>query len=135
MAVNQTVNWKSVRSLMAERVSAGSMGWWPFGWAKKDKADSTVHIKGTRAWLSELQEACERNHDSPAEAHIRIRHMQVEWTDAHREGDLDLELFEGLERRSFRLLMADGPDWLALLDNLDFWKPGWRPDSELKDSD
>ncbi len=102
------------------------MGWWPF--TKKKSADSgeNLHIKGTKVWIEELQQACERNYDSPTGGHMLIREMQVEWGDAHRDGDLDKELFEGLERRAFHLLRADGKDWITLLDDLEFWKPGWR---------
>lgn len=114
---------------------AAVMGWWRFGRKPGEEVDSTIHVRGTRVWLQELQEVCERNFDTPAEAQRQIRQMQLEWTEAHREGDLALELFEGLERRCFRLLMSEGPEWLALLDDIGFWKPGWRPEHEVEDSD
>ena len=52
--------------------------------------------------------------------------MQVEWIEAHGRGDLDAGLLEGLDRRAFRLLRADGEEWLRWLDDEEFWKPGWR---------
>ena len=64
-----------------------------------------------------------------------IREMQIEWSDAHQDGDIGEELFEGLERRSFHLLRAQGKDWINLLDNLEFWKPGWRAEGERSDED
>ena len=116
------------------------MGWWPFSRSKSSAEPSSSqldnpHIKGTRVWIEELQQACERNYDSPTSGHMLIREMQVEWGDAHRDGDLGKELFEGLERRSFHLLRAEGKDWINLLDDLEFWKPGWRAEGERSDED
>jgi len=116
------------------------MGWWPFSRSKssgKSSSDSldNPHIKGTSVWIEELQQACERNYSIPAGGHILIREMQVEWSNTHRDGDIGQELFEGLERRAFHLLRAEGEDWIKLLDNLDFWKPGWRAEGERSDED
>jgi len=36
---------------------------------------------------------------------------------------------EGLESRAFRLLTCTDKEWLAWLDNLDFWKAGWKPEN------
>ena len=43
------------------------MKWWPFGKGTKNrqKYDSEIHIKGTRVWLQNLQEICEKNFASP----------------------------------------------------------------------
>ena len=55
-----------------------------------------------------------------------VRHIQIEWTDAHSEGEVDDALLEGLDRRAIRLLRASDDEWLKWLDDDDFWKPGWR---------
>ncbi len=55
-----------------------------------------------------------------------VREMQIEWLDAHTEGEVDEALLNGLNRRAIRLLRADADEWLKWLDNDDFWKPGWR---------
>ena len=41
-------------------------------------------------------------------------------------GEVDEALFEGLQRRSERLLESEGEEWLAWLDDEAFWNPGWR---------
>tara|TARA_B100001146_G_scaffold46433_1_gene39929 strand:+ start:2223 stop:2399 length:177 start_codon:yes stop_codon:yes gene_type:complete len=51
--------------------------------------------------------------------------MQVEWRDAHEEGEVDDALLQGLDRRAFRLLRADESEWVRWLDEDGFWKPGW----------
>ena len=51
--------------------------------------------------------------------------MQIEWTDAHSEGEVDDALLDGLDRRALRLLRASDDEWLKWLDDDDFWKPGW----------
>ena len=116
------------------------MGWWPFSRSKSSAEPSSSqldnpHIKGTKVWIEELQQACERNYNSPTSGHMLIREMQIEWSDAHQDGDIGEELFAGLERRSFHLLRAEGKDWINLLDDLEFWKPGWRADAERSDED
>ncbi len=116
------------------------MGWWPFSRSKSSAEPSSSqldnpHIKGTKVWIEELQQACERNYNSPTSGHMLIREMQIEWSDAHQDGDIGEELFAGLERRSFHLLRAEGKDWINLLDDLEFWKPGWRADGERSDED
>lgn len=116
------------------------MGWWPFSRSKSSTEPSSSqldnpHIKGTRVWIEELQQACERNYNSPTSGHMLIREIQIEWSDAHQDGDIGEELFAGLERRSFHLLRAEGKDWINLLDDLEFWKPGWRAEGERSDED
>ena len=103
------------------------MGWWPFKRKRKVIIDD-VHIKGTRYWLTELREVCERHFDNHAEGQRRILQMQVEWRTANAEDEVDAELLQGLDRRAYRLLKADGEAWLAWLDNEEFWQPGWRGD-------
>ncbi len=55
--------------------------------------------------------------------------MQVEWHDAMEEGVLSGPNREGLEARAFRLLSCSDDEWIYWLDNLDFWKSGWKPAS------
>ena len=104
-----------------------SMGWWPFKRQKKPLIDDP-HIKGTRVWLTDLRELCELCFDNHVEGQRRIAEMQIEWKDASTEGEVEKELLEGLERRAFRLMRANAEDWLAWLDNEEFWQPGWRGD-------
>ena len=74
------------------------MGWWPFSRKSDDtKPSHNVHIKGTRVWIQELQQACEKYYNLPPQAHSVIREMQIEWGDAYRNGDINKELFDGLE--------------------------------------
>jgi hypothetical protein len=107
------------------------MGWWPFG--KKSTTSRPVVndplLKDTRTWISELRDICEMNFDQPEEARRQIRQMQVEWRDAMEEGMLNPSNREGLESRAFRLLTCTDKEWLAWLDNLDFWKAGWKPEN------
>ena len=103
------------------------MGWWPFK-RKERPLNDDLHIKGTRVWLTELRELCEIHFDNHAEGQRRISQMQIEWKTAHVEQEVDDELLEGLERRAYRLLRANATDWLAWLDNDEFWQPGWRGD-------
>ncbi|MGB0236190.1 MAG: hypothetical protein ACPG81_00705 [Poseidonia sp.] len=103
------------------------MGWWPF--RKKTASTDTNDpiLKDTRTWLAELRDACEMNFDQPEEARRLIRHMQVEWKEAMDRGDMAPSLREGLESRAFRLLNCTDKEWLGWLDNLNFWKAGWKP--------
>ena len=106
------------------------MKWWPFGKGAKSpqKYDSEIHIKGTRVWLQNLQDICEKNFDSPTNGKRLIREMQIEWKDAAKRKEIDEDLIEGLDRRAFYLLKADDQEWSELLDNLKFWRPGWKVD-------
>ena len=110
------------------------MGWWPFKRKVKVIA-SDPHMRSARMWLQELQEACERNFDNHVEGQRSVRQLQVEWTDAFSESEISSELREGLDRRAFRLLRADGEEWLRWLDDESFWSPGWRIDDGAPASD
>tara|TARA_B100001996_G_scaffold368421_1_gene340915 strand:+ start:3242 stop:3562 length:321 start_codon:yes stop_codon:yes gene_type:complete len=104
------------------------MKWWPF--KKKEKIiQEDPHIKGTHLWLQELREVSEKNFDNHSEGQRLIRQMQVQWTDAHKNGEVSDELLSGLDRRAFRLLRSDSEEWLKWLDNEDFWMPGWGVES------
>jgi len=105
------------------------MGWWPF--KRKAPIQADPLLKGTREWLQDLREICERNFDMPEEARRRIRHMRIEWRDEYSKGEINETLYDGLEKRAFRLLEPDDEQWLRWLDDLDFWRPGWRPNQNL----
>ena len=100
------------------------MGRWPFK-RKSGSFDNEPHIRGSRLWIQDLREVCGLCFDNRAEGQRRIRQMQVEWRDAHAEGEVDDALLQGLDRRAFRLLRADESEWVRWLDEDGFWKPGW----------
>ena len=54
--------------------------------------------------------------------------MAGEWKDANSDGIMDDSLFEGLNMRAYRLLNCRDDEFSDWLDNLNFWKPGWRPE-------
>lgn len=111
------------------------MGWWPFGRkAKTNRAPvSDPLLKDNRILISELRDACELNFDNPEEARRQIRRMQVEWSDAAQHGILSDVNRSGLDARAFRLLTCEDREWMAWLDNLEFWKPGWKPEVDDED--
>jgi len=84
------------------------------------------HIRGTRMWIQDLREMCEKSFDNHTEGQLKVREIQIEWTDAHKEGEITDALLEGLDRRSFRLLRSDSNEWLEWLDDENFWSPGWK---------
>ena len=89
--------------------------------------------KDGRTWLLELRDACERNFDNPEEAKRLIRQMQVDWDDCRNKGTLSSVNKKGLESRAYRLLAANDKEWLQWLDDLEFWKVGWRPCNDEED--
>ncbi|HIF45992.1 MAG TPA: hypothetical protein EYQ73_04245 [Candidatus Poseidoniales archaeon] len=103
------------------------MGWWPFKSKAKANRIPDVILRDTRSWLTDLQEACERNFDAPEEARRQIRQMAGEWKDANDKGIMADSLLEGLELRAYRLINCDDEEFTHWLDNLGFWQPGWRP--------
>lgn len=54
--------------------------------------------------------------------------MAGEWKDANKDGVMEDSLLEGLNMRAFRLLNCGDDEFSDWLDNLNFWKPGWRPE-------
>ena len=110
------------------------MSWWPFSRKRSDSFVDDPHIKGSRMWLIELQEVCEKQYQNSAARQALVREMQVEWTEAHKRGEISDNLFEGLDRRAFRLLRATPDEWLRWLDDIEFWKPGWRGDDGAPNS-
>ena len=100
------------------------MGWWPF--KRKERGFvNEPHIKGSRMWIQDLREACERFFDNRVEGQEEVRRIRREWQSAHSEGEVAEPLAEGLDRRADRLLGANDSEWGELLNDEDFWKPGW----------
>ncbi len=69
------------------------MSWWPFSRKRSDRFVDNPHIKGSRMWLIELQETCEREYQNPAAGQALVREMQIEWTEAHQRGEISDDLF------------------------------------------
>lgn len=100
------------------------MRWWPF--KRKSKAFvNEPHIKGSRIWIQDLREVCERCFDDRAEGQKAVLEIRIEWQNAHSEGELLGNLSDGLDRRASKLLEANDAEWNTLLNDEDFWKPGW----------
>ena len=86
------------------------MSWWPFKRKEKPLQDG-LHIRGTRIWLQDLRESCEMNFDNPEEGRRLVRQMQIEWTDAHSEGEVDdalLRAWIGAHYAFYELQMMNG---------------------------
>ncbi|MGY8754733.1 MAG: hypothetical protein ACKVIR_03500 [Candidatus Poseidoniales archaeon] len=111
------------------------MGWWPFKSKAKAGRIPDAILKDTRYWLTGLQEACERNFDSPEEARRQIRQMSGEWNDANDQGLMVDSLLEGLKLRAYLLVNCDDDEFTQWLDNLEFWQPGWRPPGNRQTDD
>ncbi|MGB0164330.1 MAG: hypothetical protein ACPF9I_02805 [Candidatus Thalassarchaeaceae archaeon] len=105
----------------------GIMFWdWLFRKKPKGHMDNEPHILGTRVWLQELREICERNFDNRAEGQRFVRELQVEWEDSWKRQEIEDTLKQGLDRRALRLLRANDSEWSEWLDNDRFWMPGWK---------
>ena len=104
-----------------------SMGWnWRF-WKKSSRdIGNEPHILGTRIWLQELQELCERCFDNREEGQRLVRELQIEWSDAWKRMEVEESLKQGLDRRALRLIRANDSEWSEWLDNERFWMPGWN---------
>tara|TARA_B100000003_G_C10842428_1_gene335578 strand:- start:141 stop:557 length:417 start_codon:yes stop_codon:yes gene_type:complete len=109
------------------------MSWWRFWEKPKKRTFNDPLLKDGRMWLSELRNICEMNFDNPEEAKRQIRQMQVEWNDSFNEGTISKANKEGLEGRAYRLLTCNDNEWITWLDDLDFWKMGWKPVSNNED--
>lgn len=81
-------------------------------------------------WIQELREMCERHYDDHELGHRAVCDIRDEWLSARSKGEVEDALFEGLQRRAERLLDSEEGQWLACLDDEDFWNPGWREVSE-----
>ena len=105
-----------------------SIMFWDWLFRKKPKGhmDNEPHILGTRVWLQELREICERNFDNRAEGQRFVRELQVEWEDSWKRQEIEDTLKQGLDRRALRLLRANDSEWSEWLDNDRFWMPGWK---------
>lgn len=98
-------------------------------WRRRRKPKPFVeepHMRGTRMWIQDLREVCEKSFDNYAEGQLKVREMQIEWKDAHKKGEITDLLLEGLDKRAFRLLRSDANEWLEWLDDDKFWNPGWK---------
>ena len=105
----------------------GTMFWdWLFRKKPRGHMDNEPHILGTRVWLQELREICERNFDNRAEGQRFVRELQVEWEDSWKRQEIEDTLKQGLDRRALRLLRANDSEWSEWLDNDRFWMPGWK---------
>ena len=108
------------------------MGWRPFK-KKRVARFSEPHLRGSRVWIQDLREVCERHYDSRASGQELVIEIQNEWKNAHSQGEVDESLLDGLERRANRLLVANDEEWMECLDDEEFWKPGWGSKSDLGD--
>ena len=103
------------------------MGWkWDFWRKRTGNIGNEPHILGTRVWLQELREVCERCFDNREEGQRLVRELQVEWGDAWKRMEVEGSLKQGLDRRALRLLRANDSEWSEWLDNERFWMPGWK---------
>ena len=102
------------------------MGWWPFT-RNKDKIPDLI-MKDTRTLLNDLQDICERNFDKPAEARRQIQQSLTEWQDLYKQGLISEDALDGMILRGSELLRCSDEEFSNILDNLEFWKPGWRPE-------
>ncbi|MBS71982.1 MAG: hypothetical protein CMO20_03385 [Thermoplasmata archaeon] len=110
------------------------MGWWPFSKKGVDLTNEP-QVKGTRSWLQELRNLCEINYDKPDEGKKNIIQFQNEWREAHKRKEVTEELVSGLEKRAIELLSAGNEEWINWLDDENFWKPGWKNNSENEDDE
>ncbi len=98
-------------------------------WRRRRKPKPFVeepHIRGTRMWIQDLRELCEKSFNNHTDGQLKVREMQIEWTVANKNGEVSDSLLEGLDRRAFRLLQSNAEEWLEWLDNDGFWSPGWK---------
>ena len=99
------------------------MGWWPF--RKKRSVHSEPYVRGSKMWIQDLREACEKSFDNRENGQLEVESMREEWHKAFSVKEVDEALLEGLERRAIMLLGAGDSEWTDLLDDEDFWKAGW----------
>ena len=109
-------------SLLTRRLV--DMRWWPFRKGRR-VAYSEPHIKGSKMWIQDLRETCEKGFDDREAGQAEVSRLREEWEKSHSLGEVGASLFEGLESRAAILLSANDSEWRILLDNEDFWKAGW----------
>ena len=90
-------------------------------------------LKTYTIWLSELRETCEHHYNSPASGKNEVKRCREEWNLAHQEGTLSKINLDGLVMRADILLTCVEEEWLTWLDNIEFWKPGWKVDRDMDD--
>lgn len=98
---------------------------WRF-WTKKHNLSNDPILKTYANWLAELRESCEHHYEQPVEGRRQIELLRSEWKDSHDDGTLTKVNLRGLESRARVLLSCNDSEWLHWLDNLEFWKPGWK---------
>ncbi|MEK9730577.1 MAG: hypothetical protein VW230_02325 [Candidatus Poseidoniales archaeon] len=103
--------------------------WWKF-WSKKQTYSNDPILKTYTIWLAELRESCERHYDKPEQGREQIEIFRLEWKRSHEEGTLSKVNMKGLENRAEMLMTCNDDEWLSWLDNLEFWKPGWKFDED-----
>ena len=99
------------------------MGWWPF--RKKRSLHSEPHVKGSKMWIQDLREVCEKSFDNREIGQSQVESLREDWQKAFSQKEVGEALLEGLERRAMLLLEAGDSEWSHLLDDEDFWKAGW----------
>ena len=92
---------------------------------KKRSVHSEPYVRGSKMWIQDLREACEKSFDNRENGQLEVESMREEWHKAFSVKEVDEALLEGLERRAILLLGAGDSEWTDLLDDEDFWKAGW----------
>lgn len=105
---------------------------WKF-WEKKRPIPNDPILKTYTIWLAELRETCEHHYNSPASGRSEVKRCLEEWNLAHHEGTLSKINLDGLVMRADILLTCIDDEWLTWLDNIDFWKPGWKVNQDMDD--
>ena len=100
------------------------MRWWPFR-KKREFVSDKLHIKGSKLWIQELREICERSYNRRPEGQRGVATMRSQWSLSHSNGDMGDAQLQGLERRGKILLEADDEGWSNILDDDSFWLAGW----------
>jgi hypothetical protein len=80
-----------------------------------------------------LRETCEHHYNSPSSGRNEVNRFLEEWYRAHQEGTLSKVNLDGLIMRANILLTCTDEEWLTWLDNIDFWKPGWKDRQDTDD--
>ena len=100
------------------------MRWWPFR-KKREFVSDKPHIKGSKLWIQELREICERSYNRRPEGQRGVETMRSQWRLSHSNGDMGDAQLQGLERRGKILLEVDDEGWSKILDDDNFWLAGW----------
>ena len=66
------------------------MGWWPF--RKKRSLHSEPHVRGSKMWIQDLREVCEKSFDNREVGQLEVESLREEWQKAFSEKEVDLSL-------------------------------------------